>query len=64
MIQADLGKKQDLISKTTRAKVWGLAQAVVYLPNKFEALSSNPSTTKGKKKSNTRAVSVQMASHF
>jgi hypothetical protein len=42
---------QDSISKITRAK-WtgGVAQAVLYLLCKMEALSSNPSPTKKKQK--------------
>jgi hypothetical protein len=50
-VQARLGKKQDPISKITRAKrVGGVKQAVEYLPRKYENLSSNPSTTKNKQK--------------
>jgi hypothetical protein len=46
-----LGKKQDPISKITRAKrAGGVVQAVEYLPNKHKALTSNPNTVKKKKK--------------
>jgi hypothetical protein len=48
MVQASLAEKQDPISKITRAK------RVNHLPSKCEAMSSNPSTTKGKKKSTKR----------
>jgi hypothetical protein len=48
--QAGLGKKQDPISKITRAKrAGGVAQAVECLTHKHEALSPNPSTHLPKK---------------
>jgi hypothetical protein len=44
LVQGDLGKKLDLISKITRAKrTGGMAQEEEYLPD------SNPSTDKKKK---------------
>jgi hypothetical protein len=47
MVQTSLGKKQGPISTITRAKrAGGGAQTVSDLPSKYEALSSNPSTTK------------------
>jgi hypothetical protein len=50
IVQAGLGKKQDPISKITRAKrTEGLAQAVEHLTSKYEALSSNNYTAKKKK---------------
>jgi hypothetical protein len=56
VVQAHLSKKQDLISKITRAKrSGGMAQVVEHLPSKCETLSSNPST--GKKK---KVISVQV----
>jgi hypothetical protein len=46
--QASLGKKQDPISKITRAKsAGGVVQAVEGLPSKHKALHLNPSTAKG-----------------
>jgi hypothetical protein len=45
------GRKQDPLSKITRAKrPGGVAQAVKYLPCKHEVLRTNSSTTKKKKK--------------
>jgi hypothetical protein len=45
MVQADLGKKQDAISKKTTAKrAGGMAPMVESLPSKPQGLSSNPST--------------------
>jgi hypothetical protein len=42
-IQASLGKKQDPISKLTRAeRTEDVTQVVEYLPTKRKALSSNP----------------------
>jgi hypothetical protein len=42
--QDSLGKKQDPISKITRAKMaGGIAQAVEYLPSKWKVLNLNPS---------------------
>jgi hypothetical protein len=50
MVQVDLGKKQEPISKTMRAKrAGGTVQVVEHPPSKQEALSSNPSTTKKEK---------------
>jgi hypothetical protein len=54
-----LGRKQNPISKITRAKrVGGVAQMVECLPSKCKALWSNPSTTHTKKpqKAKTRIV--------
>jgi hypothetical protein len=49
--QANLGKKQESISKIAKAKrAGGLAQAVKYQPSKYKALSSNSSIAKIKKK--------------
>jgi hypothetical protein len=46
IVQAGLGKKQDPLSKITRAKITaGVVQAVKHLPHKHQALSSNPSST-------------------
>jgi hypothetical protein len=43
------GQKQDPISKIARTKIPGsMAQVVEGLPNNYEAMSSNPSTTKKK----------------
>jgi hypothetical protein len=52
VVQAGLGKKQDLISKITRAKrAAGVAQVVeCCLPSKCEALSSNPNIAPQKNK--------------
>jgi predicted transposase YdaD len=52
VVQDDLSKKQDSISKITRAKRTGdMAQVVECLLSKREVLSSNPNiTTKEKKK--------------
>jgi hypothetical protein len=45
MVQASLGKKQDLMSKITRAKrAEGMAQAVGGQPSKYKDLSSNSSS--------------------
>jgi hypothetical protein len=45
------GDQENCSSKPTWAnKAGGVAQVVAYLPSKFEALSSNPMTTKKKKK--------------
>jgi hypothetical protein len=50
MVQASLGKKQDPISKITRAKrAGGMAQGVEHTSQKHEALSFKPSTAKKKK---------------
>jgi hypothetical protein len=50
MVQASLGKNQDLILKMTQAKkVSGMAQVVQCLPCKGETLSSNPSMAEKKK---------------
>jgi hypothetical protein len=47
MVQVSLGKKQDPISKITRAKkAGGVAQAVEHLPSKCKTLSSKPSIAK------------------
>jgi hypothetical protein len=44
-------KSENLISKIIKAKrVGGMAQAVEYLPSKYKAPSSSPSTDKKKKK--------------
>jgi hypothetical protein len=46
VVQANLGKNYDPISKITRAKrAEVLAQAVEWLPSKCEVLSSNPCAT-------------------
>jgi hypothetical protein len=51
MVHADLGKKGDPIAKITKAKrAEVLAQVVECLPSKHEALKSNPSTEKKKRK--------------
>jgi hypothetical protein len=43
VVQSSLGKKQDPISKITRAtRATGMAQVVEHLPSKKEALHSNP----------------------
>jgi hypothetical protein len=53
VVQASLGKKQDPISKITRAnRAGGVAQVEEHLPSKSEALSSNTSTAKNKKELN------------
>jgi hypothetical protein len=55
VVQANLGKKQDPISKITRAKrVGGIAQVIEYLLSKQEALTSNSSTEKKKQKKEKR----------
>jgi hypothetical protein len=47
MVQADLGKKRDPISKITTAdRAGGMAQVVEHLPSKCNALNSTPNTTK------------------
>jgi hypothetical protein len=55
-VQAGLGKKQNPISNITRVKrVEGMAQAVKLPPSKHKVLlSSIPSITITKKKSNTK----------
>jgi hypothetical protein len=46
-VQDNLGIEQDTISKLTRAKrAGGMAQAVDFLPSKWEVMSSKPSTQK------------------
>jgi hypothetical protein len=46
-----MGRKQNPISKITRAKrIGGMAQAVEYVPSKHKALSSNPNKPKKKSK--------------
>jgi hypothetical protein len=43
VVQAGLGKKQDPISKITRAKMaGGMVQTVEYLPSKHEVLTPVP----------------------
>jgi hypothetical protein len=50
-IQAGLDKRQDLISKITRAKrARGEAKVVQLLTSKHKALNSNPATAKTKQK--------------
>jgi hypothetical protein len=47
VVQAGLGKKQDSISKITKAKrIGGMAQVVESLSSNCESLSSNYSTAK------------------
>jgi hypothetical protein len=53
-VQAGLGKKSDPISKISRAKRVGMAQAVEHLPSKCKALESKPQYHQRKKKSNER----------
>jgi hypothetical protein len=54
-IQGNLCKKQNLISKITRAKrIGGMAHVAEHLPSKSETLNSSPSTTKKKKKKKKR----------
>jgi pyruvate/2-oxoacid:ferredoxin oxidoreductase beta subunit len=56
MVQASLGKNQDLILKMTQAKkVSGMAQVVQCLPCKGETLSSNPSMAEKKKRTQKRS---------
>jgi hypothetical protein len=51
--QDGTGKKQDSISKITRAKsAGGMAEVVEHLSSKCKTLSSNSSTTKNKIKYN------------
>jgi hypothetical protein len=51
VIQAQTGKKQDPISKIFKTKrAGGMVQVAECLPSKCEAVSSNPSTAKKKKK--------------
>jgi hypothetical protein len=50
MVQASLGRKQDPISKITKAERTGGVQVVEHLPNKCKALHLNPSTAKNKNK--------------
>jgi hypothetical protein len=46
-VQARMSKKQDPISKITRAKrADGMTKVVEHLPSKCKALNSNSSTTK------------------
>jgi hypothetical protein len=53
MFQSSLGYKHNPISKINKAKrAGGMAQVVESLPSKFRAMSSNPSTTKKKKRIN------------
>jgi hypothetical protein len=48
MIQSSLGKKQDPVSKITRAKrAGGVAQAVEHLPGKLKAKKSKHKTGTG-----------------
>jgi hypothetical protein len=52
MVQAGLSKKGDTVSKTmVQKRVGVMVQVAEQLPSKSEALSSNPSTSKKKKKS-------------
>jgi hypothetical protein len=47
LVPACLGKKQDVITKITRAKsAGGMAQMVGHQPRKHKPLSSNPNTAK------------------
>jgi hypothetical protein len=56
-----LGKKQDYISKTTRAKrAGGMPQAVEHLSSKCKALSSNPSPAKFEKMLNCNTIIVRI----
>jgi hypothetical protein len=59
VVQAGLGKKQDPISKITRAK-WarGIVQVVAYLPSKNEALSTNLSTKSKKRKKKKKDAQI------
>jgi RecB family endonuclease NucS len=51
MVKVSLSKKQDPISRITRTKrARGMAQAVECLSRNYEALSSNHSTIKKRKK--------------
>jgi hypothetical protein len=54
------------LSKITRAKrAGGMAQAVEHLPSKCDTLSSNPRTTKKKKKiPPARYKTVDLLTHF
>jgi hypothetical protein len=55
VIQAQTGKKQDPISKIFKTKrAGGMVQVAECLPSKCEAVSSNPSTAKKKKKKGNR----------
>jgi hypothetical protein len=61
MFQASLGKKQDLISKITRAKrAGGMVQDLEHFPRKHEVLSPNPSTEKKKKLTTTDLLSIKI----
>jgi hypothetical protein len=49
VVRAILGKKQDPSLRITRViRARGMTQAIVHLPSKYEALSSNPSSIKKK----------------
>jgi hypothetical protein len=51
MVQGSLGKKQDPITKITRAKkAGGVAKVVEHLPPKCKALSPHPVLPKKKKR--------------
>jgi hypothetical protein len=53
MVGDSLNKKQNPISKITRAKrAGGVFQAVQHVHGKFKALSSNPSAAKKSKSNN------------
>jgi hypothetical protein len=53
-VQAGLGKTQDPIPKITKVKRWGIALVVEHLLSKHNALSSNPSSTRNKRKQQGR----------
>jgi hypothetical protein len=60
-VQGVLDKKARSYVKITRVKrAGGMVQVVVYLPSKHEALSSNPCTTKKRKKREQKTSLVSL----
>jgi hypothetical protein len=65
MVQTNLGKKPDAISKTTRTKsAQGMNQLTGHLPNKEKVLSSNPSTIKENFICYNDILVIMFLSHF
>jgi hypothetical protein len=59
LVQADLGKKQDPISKITRAKMaGGMAQPIEHLLHRKEVQSSNSRTAKNNQNISWNAEAV------
>jgi hypothetical protein len=64
VVQASLGKKQDAISKITRAKrLGGVAQTAEHLPSKHGVLSSNIRAIKNKKTKEKNHIVERVSLH-